>query len=128
MMAETLTTSTTNHEMPSTLAAPAGSATPAVPAMPHTRQTGSSSEATATQRLLLISPVRNEQAYLELVADAVAAQTRPPDLWVVVDDGSTDRTPRILGRADWADRLPARAGYLQAAQDRCCTGPSGDRR
>jgi glycosyltransferase involved in cell wall biosynthesis len=50
----------------------------------------------ASQRLLLISPVRNEEAYLELIANAVAAQTRPPDLWIVVDDGSTDRTPRIL--------------------------------
>src|ERR1700729_2482550 len=50
----------------------------------------------ASQRLLLISPVRNEEAYLELIANAVAAQTRPPDLWVVVDDGSTDRTPQIL--------------------------------
>jgi biofilm PGA synthesis N-glycosyltransferase PgaC len=48
------------------------------------------------QRLLLISPVRNEEAYLELVANAIAAQTRPPDLWIVVDDGSSDRTPRIL--------------------------------
>lgn len=50
----------------------------------------------ANQRLLLISPVRNEEAYLELIANAVAAQTRPPDLWIVVDDGSTDRTPQIL--------------------------------
>jgi biofilm PGA synthesis N-glycosyltransferase PgaC len=50
----------------------------------------------ASQRLLLISPVRNEEAYLELIANAVAAQTRPPDLWIVVDDGSTDRTPQIL--------------------------------
>jgi poly-beta-1,6-N-acetyl-D-glucosamine synthase len=49
-----------------------------------------------THRLLLISPIRNEAAHLGLVADAVAAQTRPPDLWVVVDDNSTDRTPDIL--------------------------------
>ena len=49
-----------------------------------------------TQRLLLISPVRNEEAHLELIADALAAQTRPPDLWIVVDDRSTDRTPEIL--------------------------------
>lgn len=60
-----------------------------------------------TQRLLLISPVRNEEAYLELVAEAVAAQTRPPDLWLVVDDGSTDRTSEIL-----AD-LQRRIGFLQ---------------
>jgi poly-beta-1,6-N-acetyl-D-glucosamine synthase len=49
-----------------------------------------------TQRLLLISPVRNESAHFELVARAVAAQTRPPDLWVVVDDRSTDATPEVL--------------------------------
>lgn len=60
-----------------------------------------------TQRLLLISPVRNEEAYLELVAEAVAAQTRPPDLWLVVDDGSTDRTPEILSD------LKRRIGFLQ---------------
>ena len=51
-----------------------------------------------TQRLLLITPVRNEEAHLEMVADAVAGQTRPPDRWVVVDDGSTDGTPEILAR------------------------------
>ncbi len=50
----------------------------------------------ADQRLLVISPVRNEQAHIERVAAAVAAQTRPPDAWIVVDDGSTDRTPRLL--------------------------------
>lgn len=49
-----------------------------------------------TQRLLLISPVRNEQAHIELVAEAVARQARKPDLWLVVDDRSTDRTPAIL--------------------------------
>jgi poly-beta-1,6-N-acetyl-D-glucosamine synthase len=51
---------------------------------------------TMTQRLLVISPVRNEEAHIELIADALAAQTRPPDLWIVVDDRSTDRTPEIL--------------------------------
>ncbi len=50
------------------------------------------------QRLLVISPVRNEAAHLEVVADAVARQTRKPDLWVIVDDGSTDATPEILAR------------------------------
>jgi poly-beta-1,6-N-acetyl-D-glucosamine synthase len=60
-----------------------------------------------TQRLLLISPVHNEEAYLELVADAVARQTRPPDRWVVVDDGSTDGTAEILAR------LAERIDFLQ---------------
>lgn len=61
----------------------------------------------AGQRLLLVSPVRNEEAYLELIANAVAAQTRPPDLWIVVDDGSTDRTPQIL------QGLLSRIGFLR---------------
>jgi glycosyltransferase involved in cell wall biosynthesis len=40
--------------------------------------------------------VRNEAAHIEVVARAVAAQTRPPDLWLVVDDGSRDATPAKL--------------------------------
>jgi len=44
------------------------------------------------QRILLISPVRNEVAHFECVARAVAAQTQPPAAWVVVDDGSDDGT------------------------------------
>ncbi len=56
-----------------------------------------------TQRLLVISPVRNEAVHLELVADAIARQTRPPDLWVLVNDGSTDGTAEIL--AGLAERI-----------------------
>ena len=52
----------------------------------------------SSQQLLLISPVRNEQAHIERIAEAVARQTRPPDLWVIVNDGSTDDTPEILER------------------------------
>jgi glycosyltransferase involved in cell wall biosynthesis len=36
--------------------------------------------------------------------ESVAAQTVPPTLWVVVDDGSTDETPAIL--AQYAEKLP----------------------
>jgi len=60
-----------------------------------------------TQRLLLISPVRNEEIHLERIAEAVARQTRTPDLWLVVDDGSSDRTPEILAR------LTRQIGFLQ---------------
>lgn len=44
------------------------------------------------RRLLVISPVRNETDHLERVARAIAAQTRPPDRWLIVDDHSTDET------------------------------------
>ena len=44
----------------------------------------------------LISPCRNEQDYMRRTLDSVVAQTVRPDVWVVIDDGSTDRTPEIL--------------------------------
>lgn len=56
------------------------------------------------RRLLIISPVRNEAAHLERVARAIEAQTRPPDLWILVDDGSDDGTPELLRRI--AARMP----------------------
>lgn len=43
-------------------------------------------------RLLVVSPVRDEAAHIAQVAEAVCAQTRRPDLWVIVDDNSTDST------------------------------------
>jgi poly-beta-1,6-N-acetyl-D-glucosamine synthase len=47
-------------------------------------------------RVLLVSPVHNEAAHLRKIAEAVAAQTRPPDAWVVVDDSSSDGTLELL--------------------------------
>jgi poly-beta-1,6-N-acetyl-D-glucosamine synthase len=57
-----------------------------------------------SRRYLLISPCRDEGKYLRRTLDSVAAQTVPPALWVVVDDGSTDDTPAIL--EEYARRLP----------------------
>lgn len=51
-------------------------------------------------RLLLVSPVRNEAAHVERVARSVAAQTVPPALWLVADDGSEDDTLEILRRLE----------------------------
>ena len=63
--------------------------------------------------LLLITPARDEAAHLERTIRAVAAQTQRPDLWLIVDDGSTDATPEILARA--ASKLPF-LRVLQAPQ------------
>jgi glycosyltransferase involved in cell wall biosynthesis len=44
----------------------------------------------------LISPARNEAEYIEKTLDSVLAQTVLPKRWIIIDDGSTDDTPRIL--------------------------------
>jgi poly-beta-1,6-N-acetyl-D-glucosamine synthase len=51
-------------------------------------------------RIAIISPCRDEEATLERTIACMKAQTLPPARWVVVDDGSKDRTPEILARAE----------------------------
>ena len=55
-------------------------------------------------RYLLISPCRNEAAYMRETLESVLRQSVLPVKWIVVDDGSTDDTPRIL--AEYAGRHP----------------------
>ena len=54
---------------------------------------------------VVISPCRNEADFMRQTLDSVIAQSVRPALWVIVDDGSTDETPRILAeyaaRHDW---------------------------
>ncbi len=50
------------------------------------------------QKLLIISPVRNEADHLEVVARSLASQTRPPDAWLLVDDHSDDGTLELARR------------------------------
>ena len=61
-------------------------------------------DAGTSRRYLLVSPCRDEAQYLRRTLDSVAAQSVPPALWLVVDDGSTDETPAIL--EEYAQRLP----------------------
>ncbi|MBI4566710.1 MAG: glycosyltransferase family 2 protein [Planctomycetes bacterium] len=56
------------------------------------------------RRYCVISPCRDEEDYMRRTLESVASQTKPPSLWVIVDDGSTDRTPEIL--AEYARLLP----------------------
>ncbi len=61
-------------------------------------------------RLLLITPARDEAAHLLGTIRAVAAQTRTPDLWLIIDDGSTDGTAEIL------DRMAAEVPFMRVLQ------------
>ncbi len=56
------------------------------------------------RRYGLITPVRNEARYIATTLATGTAQTVSPAVWVIVDDGSTDRTPEII--ADYARRFP----------------------
>lgn len=47
-------------------------------------------------KYVLITPARNEEAFIEKTLDSVIRQTRLPERWVIVDDGSTDRTAEIV--------------------------------
>ncbi len=48
------------------------------------------------RRLVVISPCRDEAEFLPLTLKSVAAQTEPPALWLIVDDGSRDATPDLV--------------------------------
>jgi len=49
--------------------------------------------------ILIISPVKDEAAYLVRTIAAVVAQTHRPTRWIIVDDGSTDCTGEIADAA-----------------------------
>jgi len=52
---------------------------------------------TENLRYVLITPARNEERFIELTLRSVVAQTLLPRKWVIVSDGSTDRTDEIVG-------------------------------
>jgi biofilm PGA synthesis N-glycosyltransferase PgaC len=45
---------------------------------------------------VIISPVKDEERYIETTIHAILKQTLRPKKWVIVDDGSQDRTSEIL--------------------------------
>jgi hypothetical protein len=61
-------------------------------------------------RVLIVSPCRDEAQHMRRTLDSMVAQTRRPDLWIIVDDGSTDATPAILAEYsaehDWIRVAP----------------------
>ena len=47
-------------------------------------------------RYFLATPVKNEEENLPNLIHSVAEQTIKPVLWIIVDDGSTDNSPKII--------------------------------
>lgn len=87
---------------------------------------------------LVISPCRDEQQFAQRTIDAMVAQTARPAKWIIVDDGSSDQTPEIVGRAaathDWISVItrPPRAtrvlgsGVVHAFNEALATENLGD--
>lgn len=73
------------------------------------------------RRYVLISPCRNEEQYMRQTLDSVLTQSVLPDKWVIVDDGSTDATPRIL--REYADKYPWIEIVTKADRGRRAVGP-----
>lgn len=76
----------------------------------HGRDIPSDREATSSGRRMkyaLITPARNEETYLKRTIESVCAQLHLPERWVIVDDGSTDRTAEIVreytGKHTWIE-------------------------
>jgi glycosyltransferase involved in cell wall biosynthesis len=76
-------------------------------------------------KCLLITPARNEAEHLEHTIRSMIAQTTRPTKWVIVNDGSTDETPRIIDHYaatfHWIERLdmPSHADRSFAAKAQC---------
>jgi biofilm PGA synthesis N-glycosyltransferase PgaC len=66
-------------------------------------------------RYALVMPVRDEERFIGAMMNSILAQTVLPAKWIIVDDGSSDKTPEIIesyaSRADFLEliRLPARS-------------------
>jgi glycosyltransferase involved in cell wall biosynthesis len=47
-------------------------------------------------KYILITPVKNEEGTIDQVIDSVIAQDIIPTLWIIVNDGSTDNSQKII--------------------------------
>jgi glycosyltransferase involved in cell wall biosynthesis len=74
---------------------------------------------------ILITPARNEEKLIGMTIKSVVAQTVRPKLWVIVSDGSTDRTDEIVksyqSKYLWIElvRMPEHIDRNFAAKVRC---------
>jgi len=52
------------------------------------------------RRYIVFTPCRNEEKNLPNLLQSITVQTIRPALWVIVDDGSTDKTGEIITEAE----------------------------
>jgi len=61
-----------------------------------------------SEKYVVISPVRDEEAYLRFTIESMLAQTIRPAEWIIVNDGSTDGTAAII------DEYAAQHSWIRA--------------
>lgn len=76
-------------------------------------------------KYLLITAARNEEAFIKLTIESVINQTVKPVRWIIVSDGSTDRTDEIVrsyaAKHEWIElyRMPERSSRDFGGKARC---------
>src|SRR2546430_9360006 len=81
---------------------------------------------------VLITPARNEEAFIERAIRSVICQTVLPAKWVIVDDGSTDSTAgileRYLPRDEWVGMVSIAHPRDRSFAAKICSFHAGDHR
>jgi poly-beta-1,6-N-acetyl-D-glucosamine synthase len=63
-------------------------------------------------KYIVISPVRDEEKHVQRTLESMGRQSVKPVRWIIVDDGSRDRTAEIL------DRYEQKAGFVSVVRNR----------
>jgi len=65
-------------------------------------------------RYIIITPCKNEEKNLPVLVRSLAKQSVTPGLWIILNDGSTDRTPEIIHDAKnkykWIENIYLKKG------------------
>ena len=68
------------------------------------------SDSLSATKYVIVTPVRDEEAYLRFTLDSMVQQTVLPREWVIVNDGSTDNTGNIIdeyaAKYSWIRHIP----------------------
>jgi biofilm PGA synthesis N-glycosyltransferase PgaC len=83
-------------------------------------------------RYIIITPVRDEEAYVQKTLESVVNQTILPSEWIIVNDGSSDRTGEITDQEaqknPWIKVIHAKnRGFRQAGAGVICAFYEGYR-
>jgi glycosyltransferase involved in cell wall biosynthesis len=91
--------------------------------LPSQRSQPDSIASDAHTDYVLITPVRDEEDYIGAMIESIAGQTVPPKRWIIVDDGSRDRTAGIV--TEYASRFPFMELITLPAREQRLAGGEG---